>query len=218
MTPPPTPPASFPWLKPGVFVGALLPLIGLVLQACGGTLGAHPVTVGLNRLGLLSLVFLLASLACTPLKLLVGWTWPIQLRRMLGLFAFFYATLHVATYVAIDQHFAWPALWADIWPDVSQREFILAGIGALLLLLPLAATSTSASVRRLGYRRWKGLHRLVYPAAILAALHFLLRVKPHLREQLTYALLLAALLLVRMVAAAHTKRARTRSARAASAL
>ena len=102
--------AWFPWLKPGVFVGALLPLVGLLEQAVRGTLGARPVTVGLNRLGLLALVFLWASLACTPAQWLFGWRWPIALRRMLGLFAFFYTTLHLVTYVAVDQRLDWPAL------------------------------------------------------------------------------------------------------------
>jgi methionine sulfoxide reductase heme-binding subunit len=207
-------PASLRWLKPGVFVGALVPLVGLLCQFVRGTLGAQPVSVGLNRLGLLALVFLLASLACTPAKFVCGWTWAIALRRMLGLFAFFYATLHLLTYVALDQHLDWSVLWADFWPDVSQREFMLAGLGSFLLLVPLAATSTSASLRRLGYPSWKALHRLVYPAALLAALHFLLRVKPHRGEQLSYALLVVALLLVRMVAVVRTKRARARGAEA----
>jgi len=214
MNSPPRRQVPFPWLKPGVFVGALVPLVGLVLQVFKGTLGADPVAIGLNRLGLLALVFLLASLACTPAKLVFGWTWPIRLRRMLGLFAFFYATLHLVTYVTIDQRFDWPVLWAD----VTQRKFMVVGFGAFLLLLPLAVTSTDASVRRLGYRRWKALHRLAYLAAVMAAVHFLWRVKLDIREPLIYALVLTALLLVRVVDAVRTRRAKAQRAQTASAL
>jgi methionine sulfoxide reductase heme-binding subunit len=210
---PPRRSVPLPWLKPGVFVGALLPLLGLLVQAVRGTLGADPVALALNRLGLLALIFLLAALAATPAKLLFGWTWPIRLRRMLGLFAFFYASLHFATYVAIDQRFDWPVLWAD----VTQRKFMVVGFAAFLLLLPLALTSTDASVRRLGYPRWKALHRLVYLAAVLAAVHFLWRVKLDIRQPLVYALVLAALLLVRVGDAVRTRRAKARPTQAASA-
>ncbi|MGO8969076.1 MAG: sulfite oxidase heme-binding subunit YedZ [Myxococcaceae bacterium] len=185
----------FPWLKPGVFVGALVPLADLLVQALRGTLGADPVALALNRLGLLALIFLIAALVPTPAKLLLGWTWPIRLRRMLGLFAFFYASLHLATYVIIDQHFDWPVLWAD----VTKRKFMVVGFAAFLLLLPLALTSTDASVRRLGFRRWKALHRLAYAAAVLAVVHFLWRVKLDVRQPLLYALVLGTLLLARVV-------------------
>jgi sulfoxide reductase heme-binding subunit YedZ len=209
---PPRRRVPFPWLKPGVFVGALVPLAGLVLQATRGTLGADPVAIALNRLGLLALIFLVASLACTPAKTLLGWTWPIRLRRMLGLFAFFYACLHFTTYVAVDQRFDWPVLWAD----VTKRKFMVVGFGAFLLLLPLALTSTDASVRRLGFRRWKALHRLVYLAAVLAVVHFLWRVKLDIREPLIYALVLGALFLARVVDAVRTRRAKTRRTQTAS--
>jgi methionine sulfoxide reductase heme-binding subunit len=194
----------FPWLKPGLFVGALVPLAGLVLQAARGTLGADPVAIGLNRLGLLALILLVASLACTPAKLLFGWTWPLRLRRMLGLFAVFYAALHFLTYLAVDQRFDWPVLWAD----VTQRKFMVVGFAAFLLLLPLAATSTDASVRRLGVRRWKALHRLAYLAGVLAVVHFLWRVKLDVSQPLGYAVVLGALLLVRVVDAVRTRRRR----------
>jgi methionine sulfoxide reductase heme-binding subunit len=203
----------FPWLKPGLFVGALVPLAGLALQAVRGTLGADPVAIGLNRLGLLALIFLLASLACTPAKLLFGWAWPLRLRRMLGLFAVFYAALHFLTYLAVDQRFDWPVLWAD----VTQRKFMVVGFAAFLLLLPLAATSTDASVRRLGFRRWKALHRLAYLAGVLAVVHFLWRVKLDVRQPLGYAVVLSALLLVRVVDAVRTRRARARRSPAPSA-
>ncbi|HXX31427.1 MAG TPA: protein-methionine-sulfoxide reductase heme-binding subunit MsrQ [Myxococcaceae bacterium] len=201
-----------PWLKPGVFAGALVPLGGLALKAARGTLGADPVAIALNRLGLLALIFLVASLACTPLKLLLGWTWPIRLRRMLGLFSVFYAALHLVTYVAVDQGFDWRVLWAD----VTQRKFMIVGFAAFLLLLPLAATSTDAAVRRLGFRRWKALHRLAYLAGALAVVHFLWRVKLDITQPLTYALLVGVLLLVRAVDAVRTRRARAAKAPAPS--
>jgi methionine sulfoxide reductase heme-binding subunit len=190
----------FPWLRPGVFVGALVPLVTLGFQAARSSLGADPVAIALNRLGLLALIFLIASLAVTPLRLLFGWTWPARIGRMLGLLAFFYALLHFATYLAIDQRFDWPVLWADI----TKRKFMVVGFAAFLLLLPLALTSTDASVRRLGFRRWKALHRLVYVAAVLAVVHFLWRVKLDIREPLIYALVLAALLLVRVANAVRS--------------
>jgi sulfoxide reductase heme-binding subunit YedZ len=213
MDSPPRRQVPFPWLKPGVFVGALAPLGGLVLQAFVGTLGADPVAIALNRFGLLALIFLVAALACTPAKLLLGWTWPLRIRRMLGLFAFFYASLHLVTYVAVDQRFDWPVLWAD----VTTRKFMVVGFAAFLLLLPLAVTSTDASVRRLGYQRWKALHRLVYLAGVLAVVHFLWRVKLDIRQPLIYALVVGALLLVRVVDEVRTRRAKARRAHAASA-
>jgi sulfoxide reductase heme-binding subunit YedZ len=208
MDSPPRRPVPLPWLKPAVFVGALVPLGGLAVQASRDALGADPVATALNRLGLLALIFLLASLAATPAKMLLGWTWPIRLRRMLGLMAFFYASLHLTTYVAVDQRFDWPVLWAD----VTQRKFMVVGFAAFLLLLPLAVTSTDASVRRLGYRRWKALHRLVYLAAVLAVVHFLWRVKLDIREPLIYAVVLGVLFLVRVVEAVRTRRAKARGA------
>jgi methionine sulfoxide reductase heme-binding subunit len=212
MDSPPRRQVPLPWLKPAVFVGALVPLASILLGASRGTLGADPVATALNRLGLLALIFLLASLAATPAKVLFGWTWPIRLRRMLGLMAFFYAALHLVTYVAIDQRFDWPVLWAD----VTQRKFMVVGFGAFLLLLPLALTSTDASVRRLGYKRWKALHRLVYLAGVLAVVHFLWRVKLDIRQPLAYAVVLGLLFLVRILDVVRTRRAKARRAQSPS--
>src|SRR5262249_58104852 len=127
-----------PWLKLGLFVGALVPLAVLLWRAAHGTLGADAIAVGLNQLGYLALALLMASLACTPLKILTGWTWPIRVRRMLGLFAFFYASLHLLTYVGIDQQLDWAVLWGD----VTQRKFMIVGFLSFLCLAPLASTST----------------------------------------------------------------------------
>jgi methionine sulfoxide reductase heme-binding subunit len=186
----------YPWLQPAVLVGALVPLAAILLRGVRGELGANPIAQALNQLGLVALVLLIAALACTPLKLVFGWTWPIRIRRLLGLLAFFYATLHVATYTGLDQVFDWPA----IWKDVTKRKFIFVGFAAFVLLMPLAATSTQDAVRRLGFARWKALHRLAYVAPALGVLHFFWRVKKDVSEPVAYGAVLAILLAVRVLA------------------
>jgi sulfoxide reductase heme-binding subunit YedZ len=192
----------YPWLKPAVFVGSLTPIVALLLQAVRGELGVNPISQALNQLGLMALVFLVAALICTPLKTLFGWTWPLRLRRMLGLYGFVYATLHFCTYVGVDQFFDWQAI-AD---DIFKRPFIFVGFAAFVLLIPLAVTSTAAWVKRLGYTRWKQIHRLAYIAPLLGVLHFTWRVKKDVSEPLTYAFILGLLLLVRVVAAIYARR------------
>jgi len=187
--------ARRPWLKPAVFAGALAPLSAILWNAAHHNLGANPIAEALNELGLTALVFLLASLACTPLREVLGWTWAIALRRMLGLFAFFYAVLHASTYTVLDQGRDWRAILAD----VTKRPFIIAGFSAFVLLAPLAATSTAAAVRRFGFPRWKRLHRLAYVAGLLAVIHFVLRVKKDVREPAVYGVVLGVLLLARLV-------------------
>jgi methionine sulfoxide reductase heme-binding subunit len=140
-------------------------------------------------------VFLIAALTCMPLKAIAGWTWPMRLRRMLGLLAFFYASLHVITYTVLDQGLDWHA----IYDDILKRKFIFFGFSTFVVLIPLAATSTNSALRRLGYVHWKQLHRLAYLAPALAVLHFTWRVKRDIREPVGYGLVLAALLSVRLV-------------------
>ena len=185
-----------PWLNPGVLVGTSAPLLSILLRARSGALGANPIAEALNELGLMALVLLIASLACTPLRTLAGWTWPIRVRRLLGLLAFAYATLHVAVYAGLDQGLDLRAVLADVF----KRRFIFVGFAAFVMMAPLAWTSTKGAVRRMGYVRWKRLHLLVYPAALCAVVHFVWRVKKDLSEPLAYAAILAALLLVRVVA------------------
>ena len=185
----------FPWLKPAVLTGALVPITAILLRAWRQELGPDPIAQALNQLGLIALILLVAALVCTPLKAFLGWTWPMRLRRMLGLLAFFYALLHVLTYTALDQGFD----WREIAADVLKRKFIFVGFSAFVLLLPLAATSTNWAVKRLGYLRWKQLHRLAYVAPALAVLHFVWRVKRDVREPVTYGIVLAALLVARAV-------------------
>lgn len=184
----------YAWLKPGVFSGCLIPLALLIFEAANKTLGADPVAIALNRLGLLAFITLLASLSATPLRLMFGWSWPLRLRRMLGLFAFFYASLHFLVYAGVDQGFAWSAIVTDI----AKRPFITVGFCALLILIPLAATSPMRIRRLLGPLRWQRLHRLVYLAGILASVHFIWRVKRDLSQPLLYAAVLALLLFVRL--------------------
>jgi sulfoxide reductase heme-binding subunit YedZ len=139
-------------------------------------------------------VFLLLTLSITPLRQLTGWAGWLAYRRMLGLYAFFYACLHLLTYVWLDQFFDWAAIWGDIF----QRPFITVGMLAFLLLIPLAATSTQAMMRRLK-RRWGQLHRLVYLIAVLAVVHYLWLVKKDMTEPLIYAAVLGVLLAWRVV-------------------
>jgi len=184
-----------PWLAPGVLVGCLAPAVAILVRARSGGLGANPIAEALNELGLVALVLLIASLALSPLRTVLGWTWPIRIRRMLGLLAFSYAALHVSVYVGLDQAFDWRTIAAD----VSKRKFIFVGFAAFTLLIPLAVTSTNAAVRRMGYVKWSRLHTLVYPAALLAVIHFVWRVKKDIREPVVYGLILGTLLLVRVV-------------------
>jgi len=183
----------YAWLGPGVLIGSLIPLVWLIVDALAGRLGADPVATALNRLGLLALILLLASLCATPLRMMFAVTWPMRLRRQLGLSAFFYACLHFGVYVAVDQGFAWSAIVAD----VTERKFISVGFVALLVLVPLAITSTQRMRKRLGGVRWQRLHRLAYLAGGLGCLHFVWRVKRDLTEPAVYAALLALALWVR---------------------
>ena len=185
-----------------MFVGSLAPALRLLVLGARGELGANPIATALNQLGLVTLVFLIASLAATPLKVALGWTWPIRIRRMLGLYAFFYASLHFLTYLGLDQVLDLRAVFADI----TKRNFIAVGFTAFVLLVPLAVTSTDAMVRRLGFVRWKRLHRLVYVAAALGVVHFIWRVKKDLSQPLTYGAVLAFLLAIRVVAFGLRKR------------
>jgi sulfoxide reductase heme-binding subunit YedZ len=182
-------------LKPLVFLAASSPLLWLAGRALRGALGPDPVAEVLNRLGLYALVLLLSSLACTPLQLVLGWKWPLRVRRMLGLFAFFYASLHLTTYVAVDQGLD----LAAIGKDIVKRRFVTVGFAAWCCLLPLAVTSTQGWVKRLGFRRWKALHRLAYLAAVLAIFHFVWRFKTALVEPLIAAATLFVLLAIRLM-------------------
>jgi sulfoxide reductase heme-binding subunit YedZ len=174
-------------LSPAVSTGALF-----VTDALGRThaLGANPIDALTDTTGIWALRFVLATLAITPLRRLTGWNVLIRFRRMLGLFAFFYALLHFLTWLVIDQFFAWDLILADI----AKRPYITVGFTGFVLMIPLAITSTAGWIRRLGGRWWNRLHRLVYATGVAGVVHFLWLVKVVEAEQITYAVILAALL------------------------
>ena len=180
-------------LKPLVLVGGLVPFGLLLWGAWRGDLGANPLETVTHTTGDWALRFLLLTLAMTPLRRLLGQAWPLQLRRMLGLFAFFYASLHLLVWLVLDQEMA----WRNILADIAERPYVTVGFLAWLLLVPLALTSTRGAMRRLG-RNWSRLHRLVYPIGILGVLHFLWLVKADLFEPLVYGVILALLLAFRL--------------------
>jgi sulfoxide reductase heme-binding subunit YedZ len=180
-------------VKPAVFALALVPLGHLAWRAVQHRLGANPLEAVTHGTGDWALRFLLLTLALTPARALTGWNQIARFRRMLGLFAFFYASLHLLTYLWFDQFFSWP----DILHDIPKRPFITAGFFAFVALVPLAATSTAGMVRRLGGRRWQALHRLVYLAAVAAVVHYWWLVKADLSSPRFYLLLLLGLLCAR---------------------
>jgi sulfoxide reductase heme-binding subunit YedZ len=190
-------------LKLGVGALALTPAAVIAFRFLTNALGANPIAAAMNQLGLWTLITLLATLACTPLKLVLGWKWPLEVRRLLGLCTFFYVCLHLSVYVVLDQFFA----WGDILADIVKRKFITVGMLGFVLLLPLAVTSTNKMVKRLGFPRWKRLHRLSYVAATAGVVHFVWRVKADLTEPLLYAAVLALLLGIRVIAWGRERRA-----------
>ena len=183
-------------IKTGAFAAALAPFTALVFAGFTDGLGANPVETITHTTGEWTLRLLLATLAITPLRHLTGWIWLTRLRRMVGLFAFFYLMLHFTTYAVLDASLD----LAYVVEDVADRLYITAGFAAFVMLVPLAATSTNAMVRRLGPLRWRKLHRLVYAAGICGALHYLWLVKADLREPLVYTGILAVLLAARLPA------------------
>lgn len=179
--------------KPLLFLICLLPLARLVYLAFSGGLGANPIEFITRSTGTWTLVGLLITLAVTPVRRLTGRNELIRYRRMLGVFTFFYASLHFTTYIWLDQFFD----LAAIFKDVYKRPFITVGFGAFLLLLPLAITSTNAMMRRLG-KRWQQLHRLVYLIGFLGVLHYVWLVKKDLTQPLIYGGVLLVLLTLRL--------------------
>lgn len=182
-------------VKAAVFVVALLPFLRLAAGVPLDWLGVNPIELITRSTGTWTLVFLLVTLAVTPLRRLTGWNWLIRLRRMLGLFAFFYGALHFTTYLWLDQFFD----VAAIAKDIVKRPFITVGFAAFVLMLPLAFTSTNAMVRRLGGRRWSTLHKAIYAIAVLGVVHYWWLVKRDLTQPILYALVCALLLGFRMV-------------------
>ena len=189
-------------LRPWVFAACLIPLGLLVWRGFTGGLTANPIEYITHRTGDWTLRFLLLALAVTPLRRLVGWNSLASLRRMLGLFAFFYASLHFGTYLVLDFFFAFDL----ILDDIVERRYVTAGFTGFVLLIPLAVTSTRRMTRRLGGRRWRQLHRLVYVSATAGVVHYLWLVKIDTRPPLIYAAILAVLLGARLWFRFATKR------------
>ena len=180
--------------KPAAFALALLPLAWMVWLAVSGGLGAEPVAGAVRETGLWALRFLLLALAVTPLRRLTGVAGLARFRRMIGLFTFFYAVVHLSIYIGVDQFFDWTA----VWKDIVKRPYITVGMGGILILAALAATSTNAMIRRLGGRRWRALHKTVFAAGAAGCLHYVMLVKGWQTTPLVYAAIFACLLALRV--------------------
>jgi sulfoxide reductase heme-binding subunit YedZ len=179
--------------KAVIWIAALLPAAWLGWDATRGELGANPIEALQDRTGWWGLVLLTVTLAITPVRRLTGWHSIVRVRRLVGLFAFFYICLHLTNYVVLDQWFD----FSMILEDITERPFITVGFAAWLILLALAITSTRGWIRRLG-RNWQRLHRLVYVAAGLGTLHFFWKVKADTREPLVFVAIVVVLLLLRL--------------------
>lgn len=173
-----------------IFINSIVPLGLLAFDGFRGNLGANPVEYFLRTTGVLTLVFLLITLAVTPLRKMYGWNSLVKFRRMLGLFAFFYGFLHLITYSIFDKSFNISAIVGDVW----QRPFIAVGMLAFFLLIPLAITSTNGMIKRLGGKNWAKLHKLTYLISILGVIHFWMIVKSDLKYPFLFAFILAILL------------------------
>ncbi|MEY3744301.1 MAG: hypothetical protein RLZZ541_1356 [Pseudomonadota bacterium] len=184
---------QFRLFKAFVFLLCLVPFLRLFFLALQDDLSANPVEFLERATGFWTLFILLLTLSLTPIRLLTGIAWPIQLRRMTGLFMYFYACLHITTYVWLDHSFFWP----DISHDILKHPYVLVGFSAFLFTTTLAITSNNFMIRKLG-RRWKQLHRLVYLIGILGVVHFWWLVKKDIREPLLYGCILFVLLAIRI--------------------
>jgi sulfoxide reductase heme-binding subunit YedZ len=180
-------------LKNFLFVLCLVPFFILIFNAATGNLGANPIEKVRLFTGDWTLYFLLITLAVTPLRKISGWNELIRYRRMLGLYAFYYACLHFFSYLILDQFFD----WEEIGRDIIKRPYITIGVAAFVLLIPMAITSTNKMMKRLG-KNWKKLHSLIYLIATLGVLHFLWLVKADIREPVLMGILLICLLVLRL--------------------
>src|SRR6202451_3061821 len=182
------------WFKPAVFLACLVPLALLGWKAYSGALGANPIEVITHATGDWTMRFLLITHAISPIRKLTGRLWLIRYRRMFGLFAFFYGTLHFLTYIWLDKFFN----LHEMFKDIAKRPFITIGFSAYVLLIPLALTSTAWSIRRLGGKNWQRLHRLIYLTGILGVIHYAWLVKADHRKTIEYGIILSILLLYRI--------------------
>jgi sulfoxide reductase heme-binding subunit YedZ len=180
--------------KIAIFLAALVPLGRLIGKAFHGGLGANPIEYITHSTGDWTLILILTTLSITPLRRITRQYWLIGVRRMVGLFAFFYGTLHFLTYIWLDKFFD----VHEMFKDIAKRRFITVGFSAFVLLIPLALTSTAWSIRQLGGKNWQRLHRLIYLTGILAVVHYYWLVKADHRKPIEYGIVLSLLLLYRM--------------------
>jgi sulfoxide reductase heme-binding subunit YedZ len=195
------------WFKPVIFLACLIPLALLGWKAYTSALGANPIEVITHATGDWTLRFLLITLAVTPIRKLTRQLWLICYRRMFGLFAFFYGTLHFLTYIWLDKFFD----LHEMLHDVAKRRFITVGFTGFVLLIPLAITSTTGWIRRLGGKRWQALHRLIYFSAIAGVIHYWWLVKADIRDPMKYGAILAVLLGYRIAVWAGPKLAASKA-------
>ena len=200
-------PTQISRIKAALFIACLTPLGHLFWQGFRNHLGANPVEYITHSTGWWALALILITLSVTPLRRVTGLPWLLRFRRLLGLFAFFYASLHFVTYIWLDQFFD----WKDIVKDIGKRPFIMLGFSAFVLLIPLALTSTNAMVKRLGAKRWQQLHRFIYVLSALAVAHFWWLVKKDITEPFIFAVLLAMLLIARLLYLLQQQRSISRS-------
>ncbi len=189
------------WMKVAVWIGLFVPITYLVYAAATSNLGANPLSEIEHFTGEWTLRLVVATLAITPARRITGWNWLIRFRRLVGLFAFFYASMHFCAYLWFDQNFA----WSSIVPDIAKRRFILVGFAAWLSLVPLAITSTAGWIRRLGGKRWNTLHKLIYLCSVLGIVHFYWGQKANRIDPIIYGSVLAALFAVRIFYVVQSK-------------
>src|SRR5215469_3224747 len=183
------------FVKLMVLVNGAVPLALLAWDAWHHRLGANPPNFAILTTGMTALIFLMLTMAVTPVRKVTGWNWLLPLRRMLGLYAFFYACVHFLLFFSLDRSFS----ISGTLSEMAKRKYLIVGSTALLLMVPLAITSTNGMIKRLGGKRWRALHRLAYVAAIAGVIHFYMQVKADVRRPLAFAAVLALLLGYRLV-------------------
>jgi sulfoxide reductase heme-binding subunit YedZ len=179
-----------------ILVNGAVPLALLAADALRGQLGANPQNFAILTTGMMALIFLMLTLAVTPLRKFTYWNWLANTRRLLGLYAFFYASVHFLLFFSLDRGLS----VSSTFTEMLKRKFLIIGSMALILMIPLAVTSTNTMIKRLGGQRWRALHRLAYPAAIGGTLHYYMQVKADVRQPLAFATVLALLLGYRLLA------------------
>jgi methionine sulfoxide reductase heme-binding subunit len=196
--------------KIAIFLAALIPLERLLWKGLHDGLGANPIEVITHSTGDWTLILVLTTLSITPLRQITHQYWLIGMRRMIGLFAFFYGTLHFLTYIWLDKFFS----LHEMLKDIAKRPFITVGFSAFILMIPLALTSTAWSIRRLGGKNWQRLHRLIYLTGILAVVHYTWLVKADKRKPIEYGVVLSILLAYRLGVCVSEKASEKRKERA----